>query len=195
MAMPLLLPHVRVLDQKYPPREAYAPRIDVSPPHWYWDGDFFADPFSRTPVFRWSPEGHPHTGVYVVARLLWCDANPGEHRRLKLRNTCGVYGCIDPSHWEDVDRPRRFTLPDDSVDLLVRAPHHRRGLVVRDRAMGSTVLVHIRSLAAYHAVCGLSFDGRVVGLGCSTVDKGSVITCEECLKEWQGLGRPLKELP
>ena len=195
MQMPLLLSHPRLLEDLYPPIDAIEALIDKQPTHWYWEGDFHIDPFSRTPVFRWSPAGTRRSGLYVVARLLWAAAHPGEQKRLQLRNKCGVYACVNPEHWEDINRPRLWTLPDDADAELLRS---RAATVVHDAVDGTyegvrTVQerVHVRSNGSHFAVCGAAFRH---GQGVCVVDPCLPITCEACLKEWRGLGRPLKEI-
>lgn len=182
-----LLPHVRVIDKQYPPSSELKPLIDkVSDAafgHWYWEGDVHDDRLSRTPVFRWAPAGWPHRGIYVVARLLWCETNAREPRRLMLDNTCGVYACVNPAHWIDARRPRLWTLPDESDALLVRRSYPTR-----------VPVVHVRAGDSSFAACGIDVSRSHGGFIASVEASRVPITCDDCLKTWLGLQRPLKEI-
>jgi hypothetical protein len=176
-----LLSHVKVIDKQYPPRAAYEHLIEKTTDrfeHWYWEDDVHVDTCSRTPVFYWRPTNQGSRGIYVVARLLWVEANPGNYKRLRLHNTCGVYTCVNPAHWENPDRVRVWTLPGESAAELVRS-------------IGETDCVHIRTRGAHYMVCGTTASRSAVFVLTERVP----ITCETCLRDWQQLGRLLEEVP
>jgi len=185
--MNTLRPHLYVLDKTYPPSSTFDHLIDkklgAAHGHWYWDGDFHDDTVDRTPIFKWralSPDRR--VGKYVVARLLWIEANPGTYSRLTLRNTCGVFACVNPAHWENPHRERWWTLPADVDASLVNI--QRNGWPAR---------IHIRSNESLYTMCAIVVHDE----GASTLpaSEGHRITCETCLAAWQSLNRPLDELP
>lgn len=205
-----LLGHPKIVDGIYPPRAAYQPWITVTPNHWYWDRDEHPDHWEllskvpderhlKTPLFHWDPYGG-RSGKYTVARLLWCDVNnhtPKKYEKLVLKNTCGWYPCVNPSHWIDKRALKQWTLPKDSTATLVQ----------RSKSVGvfepgsdnenperigtrSTPVIHIVAEDSAYTMCAVGRSDKNV----AHADKGSVITCDECLKEWRILGRPLLEV-
>lgn len=167
------------LGTSVPSQELLEPFIERTPNHWYWLDEFLDDHVDRTAVFRWSREDHNAT-TWIVARLLWCAAHPDENPvRLSLMNLCGLFTCINPEHWEHVNRKRNFTLPTDSDAFLCSRPQTRPSLHVED--------VHIAPPETSYTMCGsVVSDHRH--------PSGTVITCKTCLREWQGFGRPLVEI-
>lgn len=179
--------HIRSGEGLFPPREAFFDQIEVTPTHWYWNGDFYEEPFSRTPVFRWGAPGR-NKGIYVVARLLWCEGKE-QPKRLKLRNTCGVYACVNPEHWENPDRERRFVLPEGAPASLVE---QLRWVVMSAKDIREAAhRVHIVSAEAGVTVCGVS----AYGPERRSADACSIITCKTCVFEWRAMGRLLEEVP
>lgn len=198
-----LIPHVFVIDEQYPSSRDFAHLIDKGDTrheHWYWDDEFHVGPFARTPVFRWSPTGQGRRGIYVVARLLWVEANPGERKRLELRSMCGVYCCVNPAHWENMSRERVWTLPGESAAELVRCTYLADVLDPIDKTVEGyeqRTTVHIRVKGSMFAACTsrLMRHGRRRNNKTEVLVEREPITCEKCLAEWRKLGRLLEEVP
>jgi hypothetical protein len=176
--------HVLVIDKSYPPSSVFEYLIDKTTGaehgHWYWDGEFHIDPFERTPMFVWSPYPNGRRGKYIVGRLLWIEANPGDYGHLTLKNTCGVHACVNPAHWENPDRVRWWTLPEGADAALVRVRH------------SNNVRVHICTIGSAFLMC-TAVQHPTISI---SLEKGSRahITCEQCVHSWLSLGRTLDEL-
>jgi hypothetical protein len=159
-----------------PPPELLEPYIERTEYHWYWLGEFCDNHFDRCAEFRWAPPAEHHT-LFMVPRLLWQLAHPGESPRL-LENTCGLFTCINPGHWRrrgaGVVIPARIVLPGHVDATPVVSP-------------SSAIHVHIRFSDTEHTVCG--HGPKYAGL-----DKTAVITCEECISSWVRTGRPYTEV-
>lgn len=177
--------HFVVAHKSYPRSEVFEYLIDKTTDaahgHWYWDGDFHIDPPERTPIFVWTPQPElKMCGKYIVARLLWVEANPGTYKHLILKNTCGVHACVNPAHWENPHRERWWVLPPDVEASLVvgLSPHGPR--------------VHIRSEDSVYMMCGNTL--RNSEPHTVPAHERRVITCTECVEAWRGFGRPLVEV-
>ena len=164
-----------------PPRELVDPQVETGPNHWFWLGEFHDDGNGPTAVFPWAPPAEARA-YYVVARLLWCWDNDGLGiKRLRLENTCGLATCINPRHWRYVKdlAQRKFMLGPDAGARLYTYAH------AADEGSKS---VHIVRDDAYYTMCGAS-------LRRLATSREKIITCEDCLQEWRGYGRPLEEVP
>jgi len=161
-----------------PPPELLEPFIERTPNHWYWLGEFYDDNVDRSAEFRWAAHAE-NAGRYMVPRLLWQYAHPEEAtKRVMLENTCGLFTCINPAHWDKrrgaIRIPARIVLPD-TVEAMP---------VVYSM---ETLLVHIRRNDATSPVCG---SGSVhKGLA-----KHTVITCDDCISTWVRTNQPFTEV-
>lgn len=159
-----------------PPRELVDPFVEVTPNHWYWLAEFHDDGEGPTAIFPWKPPGE-HTTQFVVARLLWCWENDGVGiKRLVLHNTCGLNTCVNPRHWRYANAPA-----DKAYGL---APGATAKLLEYPNAPNTT---HIIPEESTYAMCGAAIRRF-------RTTKKTVITCEDCLQEWKGYGRPLLEI-
>jgi len=163
-----------------PPRELVDPFVEVTPNHWYWLAEFHDDGAGPIAIFPWTPPAEVSV-QFVVARLLWCWDNDGVGiRRLFLENTCGLATCINPRHWRYANPPtdKAYTLGPSDIARLLQYPH---------MSAGRPGTVHIGIVDTNYTMCGAS-TRRL------RTTKEAVITCEDCVKEWQGYGRPLIEI-
>ena len=167
-----------------PPRELVDPLVEITPNHWYWLAEFHDDGAGPTAIFPWTPPAEL-SSRFVVARLLWCWDNDGVGiKRLLLENTCGLATCINPRHWRYANDPadKAYTLGqvvDGGVEAkLLEYPH---GLA------GRAATVHINPTDTNYTMCGASTRRLIT-------TRKTVITCDDCVKEWLGYGRPLVEV-
>jgi hypothetical protein len=159
-----------------PPRDLVDPFVEVTPNHWYWLAEFHNDGEGPTAIFPWAPPRESST-QFVVARLLWCWENDGVGiKRLILENTCGLATCINPRHWRYANTPtdKHYTLGAGTDARLLEYPYHPN-------------TVHIVRSESLYAMCGVSIRKFLTA-------RHKVITCDDCLKEWRGYGRPLEEI-
>jgi len=154
--------------------------VEITAHHWYWLLEFKETDDGRTAVFPWAPPAEPST-QFVVARLLWCWDNDGFGiKRLQLENTCGLFTCINPRHWRYIKdlALRKFMLGEGADARLFEYPY---------LSEDGTKNVHIVRNEAYYTMCGASLRRLVTS-------REKTITCDDCLKEWRGYGRPLEEV-
>lgn len=162
-----VLPSVGLLD----------PFIERTENHWYWLAEFFDDGLDRSAEFVWAPPAEKTT-QYMVPRLLWQLTHPDvDMHRTMLENTCGLFTCINPAHWQKrrggPKIPARIVLPDSVEAMPVLYP-------------SALLTVHIRRHDSINTVCG--HGPRHRGLA-----KATVITCDDCIATWIRLDQPYKE--
>lgn len=167
-----------------PPRALLEPHVERTSNHWFWLLEFYDDGLDRTAVFSWAPPAEA-TGVYVVARLLWCWENDGVGiKRLQLENTCGLATCINPAHW----RYQRAIVAKPMMLPAGADAHLVQYLKVDSFGQPRTESVHIVRNDSTYAVCGVATQRLR-----STA--GPAITCKTCVTEWQSSGAALCEVP
>lgn len=153
---------------QFPKRSDVEPLIERTHLHWYWLGEFTDDPFGdHAPVFA----------TFSVVRLIWHweYGYNGLPRQLSLVNTCGVFACVNPKHWECRSLPL--------VDVIVTLPPGQDAWPIR--AQNSAYVVHIAHDDATHAVCGTRSHDRI--------DRDANITCINCVRAWRSRGGQLLE--
>lgn len=160
-----------------PPVALLEPFIERTDNHWYWTDEFYDDNLDRSAVFVWAAYAE-NPGHYMVPRLLWQYANPDEQGRILLENTCGLFTCINPTHWRKrqgaVRIPARIVLPEH-VDAM-------------PAVVGSYVVtVHIRRIDAPSTVCG-------EGVYLQGASKKTAITCDDCISAWVRTSQPFTEV-
>jgi hypothetical protein len=150
-----------------PPLALLEPFIERNPHHWYWTDEFFDDGLDRSASFMWAPPAE-RAARFMVPRLLWQLAHPeAAGRRLLLENVCGLYTCINPSHWVERGRahdlPARIVLPEGSEARPVLHPGH--------------LLVHIARYREDTVTCGSlrDFEGQPLR---------TPVTCYACIAVW-----------
>lgn len=78
-----------------PTRDELQPFIEPSDVggHWYWTGDVMHEALQPWPAFK--RDGN----VFIAIRLL-LELKPRE----RIKNKCGLRTCVNPEHWEVLNR-------------------------------------------------------------------------------------------
>lgn len=159
-----------------PPQELLEPHIERTPHHWYWTEEFFDDGLDRSAYFDWAPHAERST-KFMVPRLLWQLAHPNDvGRRVVLENVCGLYTCINPSHW--VERGRAHDLP---ASIVLGGEAAARPMV----HPGAT-LVHLVRHVEETSACGTA-------RGLAGVVQTTPVTCYACIAVWVAQKQPYEE--
>lgn len=174
-----LLHRGRVLDGQRPTMDMLEPHVERTPNHWYWLLEFYDDGLDRSAAFKWGLPGEPKA-TFMVPRLLWQLTHPDRSRhRLLLENVCGLFACINPSHWRDrraaLRMPSRIVLPD-TVENVPVAHHYM------------LVTVHIRQQDTASTLCGL------VNNHFNVLARTAPVTCDECISAWVRAKQPYVEV-
>ncbi len=181
MGRPALPHRATVCTGQFPPMELLEPLIERTENHWYWLGEFEEDWEDRGAMFPWKPPTEK-AGVYSVPKLLWMYANPALFgKRFVIENTCGLFTCINPSHWKrrmGAELPAAIVLPEDGDYAPVKSSIGRM-----------YNHVHVANKDARSTTCG-----KRSGFKTRThVPSNTPITCRECIEHWVRLGRPYTE--
>lgn len=159
---------------QYPPKELLEPLVERTDNHWYWLGEFYDDNVDRCAEYAWYLDGCL-AGRYSVPKLLWSYEHPElNSTKLVIENVCGLYTCINPSHWKRRVAsviPTRIVLPEG----LDAAP-------AQDRVNSTVVHVVYTDSSAY--LCGWR------GAGCRRLDAGTPVTCNACIVAWFRRSKP-----
>lgn len=159
-----------------PPDHLIDPLVEKTDNHWYWLGEFRDDGLDRYATINWAPPSES-TGSYVIVRLLWARQHQGEvPPRLVLGNACGLFTCINPSHWVEIvsNRKKKIALPKGCG---------ARPCVLRH---GNGKTVHIARDEDEFTICGLTKFARSLPIS-------SVINCKDCIASWRSTNSPLIE--
>jgi hypothetical protein len=148
-----------------PPRGDVEQLVEHTANHWYWCGEFTGDPLGdNAPVFR----------SFSVVLLLWDWEHGRDGRRLILENACGVYACVNPTHWR-----RR-----GAAVLSGSAPHSPVLPTGEDawpaQGVPGGYAVHVVREDARSAICGVTYHRRT--------DAGTIVTCRACVRAWLARG-------
>lgn len=167
----LALPH-RGQHRTLPPAALLEPFVERTKHHWFWLDDFYDDNLDRSPVFRWGGSSG-HSGTFMVSRLMWQYAHQAcAGQRLVLENACGLFTCINPSHW--AERGVAFTVP-----TVIRLLGDEASPVI----FNSETLVHIQWKGSGLTVCGSQ-----QGYGSHVLEMP--VTCYACIAVWVAQKRP-----
>lgn len=185
--MRLMPSHRGAAGKHLPPRHVLEGLVDrtSSGEHWLWEGDFLEEDGMRYAAFLWAPPAQ-HAVWYCVARVLWAYANDASLFHRRLRNTCGLTTCVNPSHFERV-----ATMGDD-LDLvtLPSGLQFPDGTTARLVRIGEEPHVHILRDDSAYVACYRA----VVSKKLTTMPEGTPITCSKCVTEWRDFGRPLRRV-